>query len=544
MDEEQEAYAEHHEEEEEEDSDVDVEDDGNDEHENNNEEEEGEGGDGMQDHDDQEDHEANEENEDEELEEEGGEGEEEEEQDLVVGEGEDNDGEGEGEGEGTNMEADGDEGEDHEGEGAQAETEAAETAEAAKEGGEHHKEEGKKWDGDADKDPMKLPPHGTEVFVGGIPQGTTEDELKEAFSSAGEVFAVRIARDPQDQTPRGFAFVTYREREAAAKAVTDFQSLEIKGKSVRVNNSQSKHRLFVGGIPRDLTKETLREHLEEVTLGAESIDVPTNPQNPSQNRGFLFIDFYNHAAAEHSRRKMIRQDFRLGGRQVTISWAEAKSSETSASELAQVKVLYVKGLPESATDEKLRELFVKYGEIERAVIPPPKPGQPPRNFGFVHFVDRKAAIAAMEKDQKHEMEGNELEVSLARPPPERQPRASQGAQMATAFAGISYQQPYGGYVAPARGANAYGAYGTAYSGGSSRRGGQTQVQPAMPFIQAPAGMTMVPMQLPDGQVGYILQQAGGAGAGTGPVRGGRQASSSYGSTSGSGQSGRRFHPYN
>lgn len=40
---------------------------------------------------------------------------------------------------------------------------------------------------------MKLPPHGTEVFVGGIPQGTTEDELKEAFSAAGEVFAVSCA---------------------------------------------------------------------------------------------------------------------------------------------------------------------------------------------------------------------------------------------------------------------------------------------------------------------------------------------------------------
>jgi RNA recognition motif-containing protein len=49
----------------------------------------------------------------------------------------------------------------------------------------------------------------------------------------------------------------------------------LQGKSVRVNNSQSKHRLFVGGIPRDLSKEELRKHLDEVTVGAESIDLPT-----------------------------------------------------------------------------------------------------------------------------------------------------------------------------------------------------------------------------------------------------------------------------
>lgn len=44
---------------------------------------------------------------------------------------------------------------------------------------------------------------------------------------------VRIARDPHDQAPRGFAFVTYRERDAAIKAVAEFKDLEVK---VRLKN--------------------------------------------------------------------------------------------------------------------------------------------------------------------------------------------------------------------------------------------------------------------------------------------------------------------
>lgn len=68
----------------------------------------------------------------------------------------------------------------------------AETTGEGKEAAEPQREGQQKWDGDADKDPMKLPPHGTEVFVGGIAPGTTEEDLKEALSPAGEIFSVRI----------------------------------------------------------------------------------------------------------------------------------------------------------------------------------------------------------------------------------------------------------------------------------------------------------------------------------------------------------------
>jgi hypothetical protein len=39
---------------------------------------------------------------------------------------------------------------------------------------------------------------------------------------------VRIARDTLDQSPKGFAFVTFKDKAAAAKAVADFTELEIK----------------------------------------------------------------------------------------------------------------------------------------------------------------------------------------------------------------------------------------------------------------------------------------------------------------------------
>lgn len=47
---------------------------------------------------------------------------------------------------------------------------------------------------------------------------------------------VRIARDTLDQSPKGFAFVTFKDKAAAAKAVAEFTELEIK---VRLSLSSS-----------------------------------------------------------------------------------------------------------------------------------------------------------------------------------------------------------------------------------------------------------------------------------------------------------------
>lgn len=47
----------------------------------------------------------------------------------------------------------------------------------------------------------------------------------------------------------------------------------------------------------------------------------------NQNRGFGFVEFYNHAAAEAARRRLSRPDFRIHDRQVTVTWAEPKKNE-------------------------------------------------------------------------------------------------------------------------------------------------------------------------------------------------------------------------
>lgn len=39
------------------------------------------------------------------------------------------------------------------------------------------------------EDPLSLPPHGAEVFMGGVPRAASEEEIREFASEAGEVRA-------------------------------------------------------------------------------------------------------------------------------------------------------------------------------------------------------------------------------------------------------------------------------------------------------------------------------------------------------------------
>uniref|UniRef100_A0A0E0J0B2 RRM domain-containing protein n=1 Tax=Oryza nivara TaxID=4536 RepID=A0A0E0J0B2_ORYNI len=82
-------------------------------------------------------------------------------------------------------------------------------------------DEKRKWD-----ELLALPPQGSEVFIGGLPRDTTEEDLRELCDSFGEIYEVRLMKDKETKENKGFAF----------------------GRTLRCSLSQAKHRLFVGNV--------------------------------------------------------------------------------------------------------------------------------------------------------------------------------------------------------------------------------------------------------------------------------------------------------
>jgi RNA recognition motif-containing protein len=59
---------------------------------------------------------------------------------------------------------------------------------------------------------------GRQVIVKGFSQKTLETELKDHFSSSGQVDSVAIVRDVVTGMSRGYAFITFKDEESAFNA--------------------------------------------------------------------------------------------------------------------------------------------------------------------------------------------------------------------------------------------------------------------------------------------------------------------------------------
>ncbi|KAE9595834.1 hypothetical protein Lal_00031047 [Lupinus albus] len=343
---------------------------------------------------------------------------------------------------------------------------------------------------------LALPPHGSEVFIGGLPRDVCEDDLRELCELIGDIHEVRLMKDRDTGEGKGYAFVSFKTREEAQKAIEELHNKEFKSKTLRCSLSESKQRLFIGNVPKNWIEDEFRKVIEGVGPGVENIELKKDAQNSSKNRGFAFVLYYNNACADYSRQKMSSASFKLDGNTPTVTWADPKISPDQSASL-QVKALYVKNIPENTSTEELKEVFSRHGEVTKVVMPPSRAGGK-RDFGFIHYAERSSALKATKDGEKYEINGQVLEVVLAKPQTERKPDG--GYAYNPGFQPNHFPQPsYGGGFA----GNLYGSSGGGYGVAAGFQ--QPVIYGRGPM---PSGMQMVPMVLPDGQIGYVLQQPG------------------------------------
>ena len=87
--------------------------------------------------------------------------------------------------------------------------------------------------------------------------------------------------------------------------------------------------------------------------------------------------------------------------------------------------VYVGNLAFGVTDEQLKKLFSKYGEITEVKIITDRFSGRSKGFGFVTFEKDEDAKKAIKGMNGKEVEGREIKVNEARPmDPDRKPRRS------------------------------------------------------------------------------------------------------------------------
>lgn len=90
------------------------------------------------------------------------------------------------------------------------------------------------------------------IYVGNLSQQVTENDLREAFESFGQVTAIKIIKDRFTSESKGFGFIEMPVKQEAESAMEDLNGTDLKGKTINVNEAKprSDNRRSGGGRQR------------------------------------------------------------------------------------------------------------------------------------------------------------------------------------------------------------------------------------------------------------------------------------------------------
>lgn len=78
----------------------------------------------------------------------------------------------------------------------------------------------------------------TRLFVGSLSWNTTDDQLKDFFSSAGTVSSANVIVDRETNRSKGFGFVEMSSDAEAEKAISSLNGKELDGRNIVVSEAR------------------------------------------------------------------------------------------------------------------------------------------------------------------------------------------------------------------------------------------------------------------------------------------------------------------
>lgn len=79
---------------------------------------------------------------------------------------------------------------------------------------------------------------GTRLFIGNLPWGATEQEIRDAFTSVGTVKDCHLVIDRETGKSKGFAFVEMSTQDEATTAIDRLNGSDIGGRAINVNEAR------------------------------------------------------------------------------------------------------------------------------------------------------------------------------------------------------------------------------------------------------------------------------------------------------------------
>jgi len=277
------------------------------------------------------------------------------------------------------------------------------------------------------------------LYVGDLAPEVTEAMLFEKFSTAGPVLSIRVCRDMITRRSLGYAYVNFQQPADAERALDTMNFDVLKGRPIRIMWSQrdpSLRRSGVGNVfIKNLDKSIDNKAMYDTFSAFGNIlSCKVAQDADGASKGYGFVHFETEEAAMNAIQKV--NGMLLNEKKVFVGrFVPRKEREKELGEKAKKFTnVYIKNFGEDLGDEKLKEVFSKFGKITSYKVVKEKDlsqhgdggeimadeSGKNKGFGFVSFEDSESAEKAVDELNGVEMFGKTLYVGRAQKKAERQ----------------------------------------------------------------------------------------------------------------------------
>ncbi|XP_013209562.1 polyadenylate-binding protein 1-B-like, partial [Microtus ochrogaster] len=239
----------------------------------------------------------------------------------------------------------------------------------------------------------------------------------------GPILSIRVCRDMITRRSLGYAYVNFQQPADAERALDTMNFDVIKGKPVRIMWSQRDPSLRKSGVGnifiKNLDKSIDNKALYDTFSAFGNILSCKVVCDENGSKGYGFVHFETQEAAERAIEKM--NGMLLNDRKVFVG--RFKSRKEREAELgARAKEftnVYIKNFGEDMDDERLKDLFGKFGPALSVKVMTDESGKS-KGFGFVSFERHEDAQKAVDEMNGKELNGKQIYVGRAQKKVERQ----------------------------------------------------------------------------------------------------------------------------
>ncbi|XP_048219824.1 heterogeneous nuclear ribonucleoprotein D0 isoform X4 [Perognathus longimembris pacificus] len=217
--------------------------------------------------------------------------------------------------------------------------------------------------------------------------------------SAGEQEGAMVAAAPGTAAAAGSGAGTGG---GTAAGGTEGGSTESEGAKIDASkNEEDEGKMFIGGLSWDTTKKDLKDYFSKF---GEVVDC-TLKLDPitGRSRGFGFVLFKESESVD---KVMDQKEHKLNGKVIDPKRAKAMKTKEP------VKKIFVGGLSPDTPEEKIREYFGGFGEVESIELPMDNKTNKRRGFCFITFKEEEPVKKIMEK-KYHNVGLSKCEIKVA-----------------------------------------------------------------------------------------------------------------------------------